>query len=53
MQMLAEMLMERDDISSIEMFVTQALACGQQGMLSFKQKQRETTPTLSSDEDGI
>ncbi|AIU71348.1 PTS galactosamine/N-acetylgalactosamine transporter subunit IIA [Hafnia alvei] len=53
MQMLAEMLMERDDISSTETFVTQALACGQQGMLSFKQKQRETTPSLSSDEDGI
>lgn len=50
MQMLAEMLMEREEIASIQEFVTQALACGHQGMLSFREKAAENASAVEIDE---
>lgn len=50
MQMLAEMLMEHEEIASIQEFVTQALACGHQGMLSFREKAAENASAVEIDE---
>lgn len=53
MQMLAEMLLERDTLTDPAAFVEQALACGRQGLVSFKQKQSQVSVSCASEDGGI
>ncbi len=55
LQMLAEMMMERDDIDDVNAFAVQALACGRQGILSFRNgEQGKPAPQAAEDfSDGI
>lgn len=50
LQMLAEMMMERDDIDDVNPFVVQALASGHQGILSFRAGE-QAVPQASTPED--
>lgn len=55
LQMLAEMMMERDDIVDVNAFVAQALASGKQGILSFRSGEQSKPATNVAEDfsDGI
>lgn len=52
LQMLAEMMMERDEIDDVEAFAAQALACGKQGILNFRSAE-QGKPAVEDFSDGI
>lgn len=52
LQMLAEMLMERDEIDDVEVFAAQALACGKQGILNFRSAE-QGKPVVEDFSEGI
>jgi PTS system N-acetylgalactosamine-specific IIA component len=52
LQMLAEMMMERDEIDDVKVFAAQALACGKQGILNFRSAD-QSKPATDDFSDGI
>ncbi len=53
LQMLAEMLLDREDYHNTADFVSQALACGHRGLVSFAQNRSDPAAGAAEPEEGI